>query len=153
MVYQRLTLIWVGFLVIVLRLGGVKTIPTTHCPLSPLLTHVSSFLRQKLTINENVSFTDHAFGIQLPDCSQINPWIGKMTMTSYVADMMSSSSFFHIAVFLLSRLVIGPSSISISLLVLELGQFSFIKDWPKIRKLEILPFEFCSISAFKLLKS
>ena len=34
---------------------------------------------------------------------------------------------------------------SMSSLVLELQQFSFIRDWPEIRKLEILPSEFCLI--------
>ena len=33
----------------------------------------------------------------------------------------------------------------ISLLVLELWQFSFIKDWPEIQKSEILPSEFYPI--------
>ena len=39
MVYQRLTLIWVGFLVIVLRLGGLKLspLPTAHYPHSSLM--------------------------------------------------------------------------------------------------------------------
>ena len=36
--------------------------------------------------------------------------------------------FFDIAMFLLLSLVIGPSFISLSLLVLELWQISFIKD-------------------------
>ena len=31
----------------------------------------SVFVRQKVTINENLSFTDHASGIQLPDCSKL----------------------------------------------------------------------------------
>ena len=35
---------------------------------------------------------------------------------------------------------------SISSLVLELWQFSFIWDWPEIRKSEISPSEFCPIS-------
>ena len=35
---------------------------------------------------------------------------------------------------------------SISSLVLELWQFSFIRDWPEIRKSEIPPSEFCPIS-------
>ena len=47
---------------------------------------------------------------------------------------------------LLSSLVTGPSFMSISSLVLELWQFSFIRDWPEIRKSEIPPSEFCPIS-------
>ena len=48
--------------------------------------------------------------------------------------------------FLLSSLVTGLSFMSISSLVLELWQFSFIRDWPEIRKSEIPPSEFCPIS-------
>ena len=47
------------------------------------------------------------------------PKIRKTTMTSPFVVMMSSSIFFDVAVFLLSRLVTGPSFMSISLLVLE----------------------------------
>ena len=74
------------------------------------------------------------------------PKIQKMTMTSQFSDMTSTSNFFDVVLFLLSSLVTGPSFMSISSLVLELWQFSFIKDWPEIRKLEIPPSEFCPIS-------
>ena len=67
-------------------------------------------------------------------------------MTSQFPDMTSTSNFFDIVLFLLSSLVTGPSFMSISSLVLELWQFSFIRDWPEIRKLEIPPSEFCPIS-------
>ena len=69
-----------------------------------------------------------------------------MTITSQFSDMTSSSNFFDVVLFLLSSLVTGPSFMSISSLVLELWQFSFIRDWPEIRKLEIPPSEFCPIS-------
>ena len=69
-----------------------------------------------------------------------------MTMTSQIPDMTSLSVFFEVVLFLLSSLVTGPSFMSISSLVLELWQFSFIRDWPEIRKLEIPPSEFCPIS-------
>ena len=55
-------------------------------------------------------------------------------------------NFFDVVLFLLSSLVTGPSFMSISSLVLELWQFSFIRDWPEIRKSEIPPSEFCPIS-------
>ena len=74
------------------------------------------------------------------------PKIRKMTMTSQFSDMTSSSNFFDVVLFLLSSLVTGPSFMSISSLVLELWQFSFIRDWPEIWKLEIPPSEFCPIS-------
>ena len=45
--------------------------------------------------------------------------------------------FFDVAVLLLSILVVGPSSMSISWLFLELWQLLFIKDWPETRKSEI----------------
>ena len=68
-----------------------------------------------------------------------------MTMTSQFC-VMASSSNFDIVLFLLSHLVIGPSFMSISSLVMELRQFSFIRDWPEIGKSEITPSEFCPIS-------
>ena len=74
------------------------------------------------------------------------PWIGKMTMTSQFADMTSSSIFFDVVLFFLSSLVTGPNFMSISSLVLELWQFSFVRDWPEIRRLEIPPPEFFPIS-------
>ena len=74
------------------------------------------------------------------------PKIRKMTMTSQFSDMTSTSNFFDVVLFLLSSLVTGPSFMSISSLVLELWQFSFITDWPEILNSEILPSEFCPIS-------
>ena len=71
--------------------------------------------------------------------------IKKKTMTSYFANMTSSSKFFYVF-FLLSSLVTGSRFLSTSWLVLELWKFSFIKDWPEVRKSEIPPSEFCPIS-------
>ena len=67
-------------------------------------------------------------------------------MTSQFSDMTSSSNFFDVVLFFLSRLVTGPNFMSILPLVLELLQFSFIRDWPEIRKSEISPPEICPIS-------
>ena len=73
-----------------------------------------------------------------------NWWlIGKMAMTWQFADMTSSSNFFDAFLFFLSSLVVtGPRFMSISSLVLELWQFSFIRI---DQKSEIPPSEFCSI--------
>ena len=71
------------------------------------------------------------------------PKIRKMTMTSQFSDMTSTSNFFDVVLFLLSSLVTGPSFMSITSLVLELWQFSFIRDWSEIRKSEIPPSGFC----------
>ena len=69
--------------------------------------------------------------------------IVKMTMASQFADMTSSSNFFDVDLFLFPSLVTAPSFMSISLLVLELWQFSCIRNWPEIQKLKIRPSEFC----------
>ena len=74
------------------------------------------------------------------------PKIQKITMASQFLDMTSPSEFFNVVLFLLSILVTGPSLMSISSLVLELWQLSFVRDWPEIRKSEIPPSEFCPIS-------
>ena len=67
-------------------------------------------------------------------------------MTSQFVEMTLSSYLFDFVFYLLSSLMTGPNFMSISSLVLELGQFSFIRDWPEIRKSETPPFEFCPIS-------
>ena len=84
--------------------------------------------------------------MRLPDCSKLAVnW--KNGTNVKISDMTSYSSFFFdVVLFLLSSLVIGLRFISISSLVLELWQFSFIRDWPEIRKSEIPPSEFCSLS-------
>ena len=60
--------------------------------------------------------------------------------------MTSSLISFKISIFHLPSLSVGPSFTSISWLLLELRQISFIKDWPEIVKLEIPPSNFCKIS-------
>ena len=70
------------------------------------------FVRLKVTINENVSFANYAFGIRPPEGSKLA--INKKKMTSQFADLPSLSNFFNVNVFLLSSLVTGPSFISIS---------------------------------------
>ena len=60
--------------------------------------------------------------------------------------MTSSLISFKISIFLLPSLSVGTSFTSISWLLLELWQISFIKDWPEIMKPEIPLSEFCEIS-------
>ena len=74
------------------------------------------------------------------------PKMQKITMTSQFFDMKSLSNFFDVALFFLSILLTSPSFMSISSLALELWQFSFIRDWPDIRKSELPLSEFCPIS-------
>ena len=60
------------------------------------------------------------------------PKIQKKAMTSKFSDMTSSSIFFSVVFFLWSSLVTDSRFMSISSLLLELWQFSFIRDWPEI---------------------
>ena len=95
--------------------------------------------------NENVSFTDHTSGIRLPDSSKLaRNW--KNNWRHNLLPLRHRQYSVGVAVFLLSGLVTGPSLMSISLLVLELWQFSFMRDWREIQKLEISPSTFCPIS-------
>ena len=72
-------------------------------------------------------------------------WKNCCDVTNSLHDIIVN--FFYATLFLLSSLLTGPSFMSTSSLVLELWQFSFIWDWPKILKLEIPPSEFYPISA------
>ena len=75
-------------------------------------------------------------GILPPDCCKLakNP---KKDDDVTIFQQTSSSIFFDVVLFLLSSLVAGPSFMLIPSLVLELWQFSFIRNWPEIRKSEI----------------
>ena len=81
--------------------------------------------------------------IRPPDCSKLarNPK-NDNEITIFWHDI--NVTFFDVVLFLLSRLVTGRSFMSS--LVLELWQFSFIRDWPEIQKLEIPQSEFCPTS-------
>ena len=73
----------------------------------------------QVTVNENVSFTDYASGIRLPNFSKLT--INRKNDNDVkISNMTSSSNFFDVDLFLLSCLATGLSFMSISLLVLEL---------------------------------
>ena len=86
----------------------------------------SVFVKQNVTVNENVSFTDYTSRLQLSNCSKlaINR---KNDNEATNSDITPSSKIFDIAVFFFSGLVTGPSFKSVSLLLLELWQFFSIK--------------------------
>ena len=65
-------------------------------------------------------------------------------MTPQFPDVTSSSNLLDVAVFLLSILVTGPSSMSISLLDLELGQF-FYKGLTRNLEIRNTP-DFCPLT-------
>ena len=92
-----------------------------------------------------MTFADSVSGIQPTDCSKLaQNQKNDNDVTIFRNDVIVN--FFYVVLFLLSGWVTGPSFMSISSLVLELWQFSFIRDWPEIRKSEIPPSEFCPIS-------
>ena len=110
-----------------------------------LLVLFSLFVRCKVIYDENVSFTEYAPGFQLPDCSKLaKNWKNDNIVIIFWHDVIAEF-FWHCFLSLLSSLVTDPSFMSISSLVLELWQFSFIRDWPEIRKSEIPPSVFCPI--------
>ena len=81
----------------------------------------SVFVRQKVTVTENITSADSALCLESGLQTAPNwPKIRKMTMTSQFFDMTSTSNFFDVVLFLLPSLVTGPSFMSISSLVLEL---------------------------------
>ena len=97
------------------------------------------------TIYENVSFIDHVSGIWLQDgCILAINHKNDNDATIFWHNVIFNC--FDVAVFILSSKVTGPSFMSISWLVLELRQFSVIKDWPEIGKSEIPLSEFSQIS-------
>ena len=84
-------------------------------------------------MNEKIDFADSVSGIWPPDCSKLakNP-INDNDVTIFRHDVIIN--LFHVVLFLLSILYTGPSFMSISSLVLELSQFSFIRDRLETRK-------------------
>ena len=109
----------------------------------------SVFIRWKVNINENVSFTDYASGIRLPDCPKLAiNCKNDSDVTNSQHDVIVS--FFNVVLFCLSSLVSGSSFMSMSSLFLELWQFSVISDWPEIWKLEIPMTEFFPIDWWEL---
>ena len=85
----------------------------------------------------------HSTKIQLLDTPNWQQ-IKKIAMTSQFTKRRSSPIVFDVAVFPLSNSATAPSFMSILILVLELWQSSFIRDWPEIQESDI-PSEFCYI--------
>ena len=62
-----------------------------------------------------------------------------MTLASLFVDTTSSSIFFDVVLILLWSLVIDSNFMLVSLLVLELWQFSLIRDWLEIPEIANTP--------------
>ena len=107
-------------------------------------TSVSVFVREKVTINKNVGFTDYPYRIRLLDYSKLA--INRKNDITQFSDITPLSVFFDVVLFLLLRLVTGPSFMPTLLLLPDSWKFSFVRDWPEIWKSEILPSEFCPVS-------
>ena len=60
-----------------------------------------------------------------------------MTMTNNCLIWRHRQFFFDGVLFLLLSLVIDPGFLSVSSLVVELSQFSYVRDWPEIRNSEV----------------
>ena len=98
----------------------------------------------KTNENENISFINYVFRIQLPDCSKLDKsgkWQWCHNFPKWHHHQLFLSSFVSFVKF-----SYWSNFKSISSLVLEWRQFSFIRDWPEIWKLEIPTTEFCPIS-------
>ena len=96
-----------------------------------------------MTINENINFTGYVSGIRT---LQIDPKLEKWKWRQNFLIWRNHPIFFNVVLFLLSSWVTGPSFMPIPLLVLELWQFIFIRDWPEIQRSEIQLSRFCPIS-------
>ena len=79
----------------------------------------SVFVRQKVTITENITFADSVSGIRPPDCSKLAK-NSKNDNDVTISRHGVIAKFFDAFLFLLSSLVAGSSFMSISSLVLEL---------------------------------
>ena len=97
-----------------------------------------------MTVIKNASFSGYASIIRLPDCSKLA--INQKNDNDATICWHESSSFFWRWFVSLAKFRNWSKFMSISPLVLELWQFSFVRDWPEIRKLEIPPGEFRPIS-------
>ena len=80
----------------------------------------SVFGRKKVTVDENVSFTDYVSGIRLPYCSKLAKNRKNNNYVTICWYDVITKMFFEIVLFFLSSLVTGPIFMSISSLVLEL---------------------------------
>ena len=91
----------------------------------------SVFVRQKVIVIEKVSFINAASGwLQIVHKSEKRQWRQNLPTLPYFSCKFNYWSRFHVNI----------------MTVLELLQFSLIKDWQEIWKSKIPPSEFCPIS-------
>ena len=95
----------------------------------------SDFVRKKVTVNENVSFTDYASGIRLPDCFKLAINWKKWQWHSNWSTWHHHQLFCHWSKFYIN-IIIGSGVMIIY----------FYKGLTRIRKSETPQSEFCPIS-------
>ena len=93
-----------------------------------IFSSVFSFCKIKGYVNENITFTGYAFGIQLPDCSELAINRKNDNDVPVFRYDVIVNFFFDAVLFLLLSLVTGPNFMSISSVVLELRQFTLTRD-------------------------
>ena len=79
-----------------------------------------SFVRQKVTIIENITFADSVSGIRSPECCKLAKNPKNENDVKIFRHDVNVDFFFQVVLFLLSSLVTGSSFMSIPSLVLEL---------------------------------
>ena len=100
----------------------------------------SVFVRKKVVVNENVSFTDHASGIRLPDCCKLAiNWENDNDVTIYQHEVIVIFWHCHDSFVKFSYVNIVSGSRVMTI-------FLFLKDRWEIRKSKIPPSEFCPMS-------
>ena len=82
----------------------------------------SVFVKQKVTITENITFADSVSGIRPPYCSKFTKKSEKGQLRQKFFDMTLTSTFFDVVLFLWSNLATGPTFMSIS----SLGFWDFL---------------------------
>ena len=80
----------------------------------------SVFVRQKVTVTENITSAESVSGIRPPDCSKLAKISKNDSDVTIFRHDVIVHFFFDVVLFLLSGLVTGPSFMSVSSLVLEL---------------------------------
>ena len=90
----------------------------------------SVFIREKVTAFENISFTDYASRIRLPYFSKLNRKLKHDNRVTFWRHGVKSN-FIDVAMFCLSSVVSVLGFLWILLLILELWQSFFVKDWPE----------------------
>ena len=101
---------------------------------------LSVLVWKKVTIDHNVSIADHAPGIRLPCGSKLAMNRKNTSDVKVFRDHVTVKFFERCCVSFVNFSYWSKFHVNI---ILKLWQFSFLRNWPGIRKSEITPSEFC----------